>query len=234
MNRLDTYKKANKFFQGNRKSVEEKYKYQIKEFERYYDDLIRKITAPPQNLDEQKYISISLLLRALKYIYTALNLVLFGHVHERSIVLRNVIELRMVALDIAFNGEGYKIWKACWQEKERIVNTKNKKVDSSAFNKDIYKLYKTKKRIKSNKTILDYINRKDIFKNWGALSEYWSHENLYNIVRKIDWIDNKDGTKTIKPYLGYSVSNSGLGEYINDTLKNIKELNDDFEFIVNG
>jgi len=231
-NKLDTYKKAKEFFQKNRIIAEEKYKDRVEKFEENYNNLIRKITGLSQKLHEQKNISISILLRALKYIYIVFDLVLSGHVHESSVILRNVIELRMVALDIAFNDKGYKIWKACWQE--RTASIKNQRVNSSAFNRDIYKLEGVIKRIKFNKTLLDYINRRDILKAWGVLSEYWCHENLYNIVRRIDWIDNKNGTKTIKAYLGYSALNSGLGEYIDDILKHLKELNDDFEFIVNG
>lgn len=228
-NKIDTYEKANEFFRNNRIAVEKKYRSQIREFEKYYNDLVRKITIPSKTLNEQKYISICLLLKALKYIYTVFDLILSGHVHESSIILRNVIELRIVALDIAFNEEGYKTWKACY--KERMINLKNKRVDSSVFNRDIYKLKKTIERIKSNKALLDYIDRKDILKMRGVLSEYWCHENLYNIVRRIDWIDNKNGTKTIKAYLGYSVLSPGLKDYVDDTLNNIKELNDDFEFI---
>lgn len=231
-NRLDTYKKANGFFKRNRIIAEEKYKDRVEKFEKNYDGLIKKMIESSQKLNEQKNISICLLLRVLKYIYTAFDLILSGHVYENNILLRNIIELRIVALDIAFNDEAYKIWKACWHE--RVAHTKNQRVNSSAFDRNIYKLDRVIKRIKSNKVILNYINRKDILKNWGVLSEYWCHENLYNIVRRIDWIDNKNGTKTIKVSLGYSALSPGLGEYIDEILKNMKELDDDFEFIAKG
>lgn len=230
-NKLDSYKKFKEFFKTQYVIAEKKYSKEIDDFGRYYDKIVQLATidAPTKKLAEEKIIALSLLFRALQYTAVIFDLMLQGHLEEGQIVARNVLEIELVALDVAFNPEGFKTFKECWQQK--VDNTVEGLVDISDLNKTKYKLSKCIKRLKLNEKTLQYLQAKNLLKRYGLQSEYFSHENLFNIIKQVDWFTNKDGRKTVRIYLGASSNESKVKIYISDVLLLVKEIEECAEFI---
>jgi hypothetical protein len=235
LNKLDSYKKFREFFKKQFAVAERIYSKEIDDFGRFYDKIINLTTviAPEKKITEEKIISLSLLLRALRYVAIVLDLTLKGSSRESQIIARNILEIQLVALDVAFNLEGYKVFKECYQQKKNNVSG-NGLLDISKLNENKYKLGECIKRLKKNYSTKEYIGTQKFLKRHGLQSEYFSHENLFNIIKDIDWLDNNDSSKTIKLFLGDSVEQRDVKDNINNTLFLIKEIKECVEFIIQG
>lgn len=234
-NKLDSYKKFKEFFKTQYVTAEKEYSKKIDDFGKYYDKIIDEILRwatiddPAKKLAEEKIIALSLLFRALKYTAVIFDLMLQGHVEEGQIIARNVLEIKLVALDVAFNPKGFELFKECWQQK--VDNTVEGLIDISGLNKTKYKLSKCIKRLKLNEKTIGYLQDKNLLKKYGLQSEYFSHENLFNIIKQVDWFTNKDGRKTVRIFLGESLDEPKIGTYISDVLLLIKEIEECAKFI---
>ena len=147
-------------------------------------------------MSAQKGTSVVLFLRAAKYLFTVHNLSIEGHTEEARILLRSIIELTILAYLISESGDVYKLWQEC-TELRRKYTDRNGVVNVAAFKGQKYKVNEI---IKSYRNLLAN-NQETIHleRTRGEFSEFFSHENLFNIVPRVE-----SGKEKSEIYIGDS------------------------------
>jgi len=151
-------------------------------------------------------VAMSIFLRAIKYLFTAENLLLDGHQEEARILLRNVVELGLLGFLIGKTEEVFNLWKACRRlrvsaERDRLVPFEEVKNSKFRFTEIV----------KIHKVIIDTDHRAlGLFAYHNQFSEYVSHENIYSMIARFD---SKEGKTEI--YVGQSAK-SDNHRIIND------------------
>lgn len=229
-NILDDFKKVNSYFDENKKRVIGKYRERIIEFETIYNEIVKNL--PPATISAELGTALALQYRALKFLYSAFRLVLEGHTNEGMVLLRNSLEVRIVALDIGFNKKAFNLWRIAQSAKEYlrkrdggvIDSIKLKKVLKENYNLDIVNNLKfgaSFKRAKENQKVKERVIQ--MIRSHGDISEYVSHENIFNLVRRIDVIKNLSGNEQTEVYMGYDAS-SNIEPFFNSIIQELKDL----------
>lgn len=234
---LDNFDKANKYFADNYARVQKKYSTLLNELKQIYNSCAPN---PGSNLNPQQGTALAIALRALKFLYTAADLVQRGHTQEARIIFRNVQELRLVMLDIATDQESYELWRLTQNKKEEIK--KDGVIDSSKLKEKIIEncrentvgkltVKSSIKRLKkkNNEHINEVLN--EIVQAVDILSEFVSHENIFNLVRRMDVVSIGNRQEQIDIYVGVD-ANSALNSYLEEVLNLFKKLKNDIEFIL--
>lgn len=236
-NILDDFEKANNYFDVNKKRIVEKYQEWIIKFEAIYNEIVKN--PPPVTISAELGTALALQYRALKFLYSAFRLVLEGHTHEAMVLLRNSLEVRIVALDIGFNKEAFNLWKIAQDAKEHLRKRDGGVIDSIKLKKVLKENYNTNiiddlkfkassKRAKENPKIQDRVNQ--IIRSHGDVSEYISHESIFNLVRRIDVIKNSSGREQSEVYMGYDAS-SNIEPFLHSIIQDLKELLADIQLV---
>ena len=175
------------YFTANEEGAKQSYPDFHEKFELLFNEII-KIGVNTDFKSAQKGAGVVLYLRATKYLYTAHNLALQGHTEESRILLRSILELIILAYLISIAPDIYSLWQECFDL--RVNHTdKNGVVNIPAF-KD--KKYKVNTIIDNHKELL-YKNPETahLIRARGEFSEYYSHENLFNIVSRVESEEQK-------------------------------------------
>lgn len=239
-NILDDFKKANNYFDVNKKRIVGKYRERIIEFEAIYNNIVKN--PPPVTISAELGTALALQYRALKFLYSAFRLVLEGHTHEAMVLLRNSLEVRIVALDIGFNKEAFNLWRIAQDAKEYLRKRNGGVIDSKKLKKvlkgnyniniiDNLKFWASFKRAKENPKIQDRVNQ--MIRSHGEISEYTSHENIFNLVRRIDVIKNLSGKEQTEIYMGYD-ANSNIEPFLYSIIQELKDLLADIQLVKGG
>lgn len=234
---LNDFDKANDYFADNYGRVSAKYSRELGKFKELYN---RLTPDPGSALTAAQGTALAILLRGVKFLYAAFDLVRHGHTQETRIILRNVQELRLVALDIATDQRAYELWRIA-QEARKVVEADGI-VDSKKLKKVIVEKYGGKVvgemtvkasigRLKRKKN--DYMSTvvSEIVEERDDLSEFVSHENIFNLVRRMDVVSLGNGKERTDVYVGID-ANSNLSPYLAEVIEILKKLESDFEFIV--
>ncbi|MEK7553124.1 MAG: hypothetical protein AAB504_00310 [Patescibacteria group bacterium] len=236
-NILDDFKKTNNYFDENKKKIVEKYGDHITEFEKIYNQIVKNI--PPIKISATLGTALALQYRALKFLYSAFRLVLEGHTYEAMMLVRNTLELRIIALDMGFNKEAYDLWRIAQDAKEYLKKRDGGTIDS----KKLKKILKEKsgkniinnmsfrasfQRAKINLVLLNRVNQ--IILSHGEISEYISHESIFNLVRRINIVKIAPEKEQVEIYMGYDAS-SNLEPFLQSIIKELKDLLSDIQLV---
>lgn len=236
-NILDDCKKANCYFDENKKRIVGKYRELVIQFEVIYDEIVKN--PPPVTISAELGTALALQYRALKFLYSAFRLVLEGHAHEAMVLIRNSLEVRIIALDIGFNKWAFNLWRIAQDAKEYLRKRDGGVIDSKKLKKvlkakhninliDDLKFWSSFKRAKENPKIQDRVNQ--MIRSHGEISEYTSHENIFNLVRRIDVIKNSSGKEQTDVYIGYD-ANSNIGPFLYSIIQESKDLLADIQLV---
>lgn len=234
---LNNFTEANEYFKNNYLKIQKKYSSQISEIEKIYNNLAPN---PGPSLTPQQGTSLSVALRALKFAYTAADLIQRGHTQEAIIIFRNIEELRLVMLDILTSDEAYKLWRLTQKAKEK--SKKDNTIDSKDIKQEIIDEYggetiakltveSSIRRLKKQSGEYLRSNLSKIIDNVDILSEFSSHENIFNLVRRMDIKKSENSIEQIDIYIGVDAK-SDLSLYFDGILGIFRELKGDMEFIV--
>ncbi len=187
-----------KFFSQNKNLSLEKFSSFEDEFIEIFNDILKK--AKSQKKGKEQSIAVALYLRALKYLFVMHQLTLEGHIEEARILRRNILELILIGYLVEQSEEVFDLWKECFET--RIKNTnQDGLVNVPNFNNKKYEINQIIKRhqniLKRNPQIAPLIRCR------GEYSTFFSHENIYNIVPRIEDI-TEDNLGKIEIYIGQS------------------------------
>lgn len=222
MSTLKDYQTFDDFFSINKKGALIKHKELHEEFINLFNEILAKGRVDFKS--KQKGTAVILYLRAAKYLYAAHELAITGHTEESRILWRNSIELILLGFLISKEKTVFSLWEECFQEKTKHTSNSGR-VDVELFKK---KKYQVNEIIKRYKTILkSNQNVQHLQRTRGEFSTYFSHENLFNIVPRIDQGDEKSNI-----YIGtsYKSDNNRMSKNILMTrqiLNDIKNLIDE-------
>lgn len=237
---LDTFDKARKYFQKNRRLMQKKHFVDREIFINIYNKMTKEAGDP--SMPQKNGVAIGVLFRALKYLFSAIDLISSGHMDEGIILTRNAMELRVIALDIAFTDGGIKLWNLTQKEKEYIKRRDGNIIDSKKLKERIIEEHSPEvlgrlsykgslKRIKKS-SVPEVVEMVGLIEDqYNDISEYRSHENIFNIVRRTDTVKNDSGNFQTIPYLGLSAT-SNTRPYFDNVLGQVKELEDTFDLIM--
>lgn len=239
-NILDDFEKANSYFDENKKRIVEKYRDWITKFETVYNEIVKD--PPPVTIPAELGTALALQYRALKFLYSAFRVALEGHTHEAMVLLRNSLEVRIVALDTGFNKEAFDLWGIGQAAKEHLKNRDGGIIDSIKLKKFLKEKYganiieslnfKTSfERAKKNPKIKDRVNK--IIRSHGEISEYRAHESIFNLVRRIDIVKSSTGREQTEVYMGYDAS-SNIEPFLQAIIQNMKDLLSDIRIVKSG
>lgn len=197
-NNFDGFKE---FFSKNESGALTRYEDLHNKFKSIFNEIIR-IGCSTNFKSAQKGASIILFLRATKYLFTVHKLSIEGHTEEARILLRSIIELTMLAHLISKSNQVYIIWEEC--NDLRLKNTDKNGVVNVGALKD--QKYKVDEIIKKHRELFQVSpETKYLERIRGEFSEYFSHENIFNIVSRVEF--GKDKSEV---YIGNSFeSNDG-------------------------
>jgi hypothetical protein len=150
-----------------------------------YVALYERVLSRSSGKTRREAAALILLMRAAVYTNTAHELGLLGHHEEAAILLRNPVELAMLAMLVLDSDEVWALWQECYQL--RVQHTREGHVDVPHFQD---------KKFNFNKIVWTHggagtkASSDPLFENLktlrGTLSTRHSHENLYNIVVRVD------------------------------------------------
>jgi hypothetical protein len=211
---LDTYLKQKEYFASNRVNSEKRFAADHERYTLLYDHVL----ARSHTKGRRQAVSIALLLRAAVYINTSHDTALEGHIEEARFILRNPIELMLLAFLVFRSDPVWALWQECHDL--RLKNTDDKgKVDVPNF---------TDTRFNVNAIVKTFgvpFASAPLFANLkrlrGESSTYWAHQNLYNVVPRIE-----DLQGTIRLYIGQDASSE------NDRMHQILTLTTDLMSII--
>jgi hypothetical protein len=190
---LTNYRSFAAFFASNQSGAEETFANAHENFIRVFDrtmDLGRR-----DFRSEQIGTAVALLLRSAKYLYVAHVLALAGHTEESRVLLRSVTELEMVGF-LVFEEDGvFDLWRQCFES--RMANTDVGVVKVTELTQRQYRVNEIVKRYK--RSLDENPTTKPLLRRWGEYSTYYSHENLYNVVPRIE-----QDTRMTEVYIGTS------------------------------
>jgi hypothetical protein len=210
------------FFSGNKKGAVAKYKALHEEFVNLFNEILSKGRIDFKS--KQKGTAVTLYLRAVKYLYTAHDLAITGHTEESRILWRNTIELILLGFLIYKEKSIFELWEECFQERTKHTSNSGR-VDVELIKERKYQVKEILKR--HIKTLKFSQNTQHLIRIRGEFSTYFSHENLFNIVPRIDQGDEKS-----EIYIGtsYQSDNDRMSKNIMTTkqiLNDIKNLVDE-------
>jgi hypothetical protein len=111
-----------------------------------------------------------------------------GHTEEARILLRSVIELVLIAFLIYSSNDVFGLWNECFELRKR--NTSKEGVVTVPEIRD--RRFEVNEIIGWNKAALDSDSDvSPLVRIRGEFSTYYSHENLYNIVSRVEEIEGK-------------------------------------------
>lgn len=232
---LDDFDKANAYFAENYKRVTAKYSAGLKKFKELYN---RLTPTPEDRLSAAQGTALAILLRGVKFLYAAFDLVQRGHTQEARIILRNVQELRLVALDMVTDERAYELWQIA--QKARAATEEDGIVDSKKLKQAVLDGYGPEAvggmTVKSSirrlrKKNIDYVNAvlADILEDRDEISEFISHENIFNLVRRMDVVNLGKGKESTEVYVGID-ADSNLGPYLEEVIELLMKLEKDIEY----
>ena len=198
------------FFSRNRIEADSKFRHPHLDFEKHFDEALGNLHS---NKGDQGSIAISILLRAIKYLYTAENLLLDGHQEESRILLRNVVELGLLGFLMSKSEEVFNLWKECQElrknsEKDGRVPYESVKRKKFAFSEIV----------RRNKNLITDDHRASgLYAYRKELSENVSHESIYSMIARFDSKEQKT-----EVYVGQSAKSSN--HRIDDDLQRINQL----------
>ncbi|MDD3897055.1 MAG: hypothetical protein PHU04_04455 [Candidatus Peribacteraceae bacterium] len=217
-----SYEALHDFFRENRLESNKKFYYSNKEFEKNFDKALSKLHS---NKDERGGVAMAVFLRAIKYLFTAQNLLLDGHQEEARILLRNIVELGLLGFLIGKNEDVFKLWKAC-----RDLRGKHENDGRVPYEKIKNKKFRLLEIIKANRILIDSDQRSSaLFAYHGEFSENISHENIYTMIARIDAGDGKT-----ELYIGSSAKSANNRiikdlDLVNQLLNIIRDLKSELE-----
>lgn len=193
MTTLTDYQSFEIFFSKNREGAEDVFAGEHESFVRSFDQVLNLGRTNFRSIREGT--AVSLLLRAVKYLYTAHDLALRGHTEESRALLRGVTELEMIGYLVFKEEEVFTLWSECF--KERMKHTAEGVVDTPRIQATKYQVTNIVKKHKGR--LADNPATTSLLKRWGQFSTYYSHENLYNLVPRLD-----QGSSQTDLYVGTS------------------------------
>ena len=196
---LEDYKNFIEFFTKNKilslrnfGSVENK-------FRETFNDILEKARLQ-KNRTKSQATSLVLYLRALKYLFTMHQLTLEGHIEEARILRRNVLEIILLGYLIEHSKGVFKLWEECFEK--RVKNTDSDGVVNIPKLRD--KKYEVNRIIDNNRETLKQSPKiASLIRRRGEFSTYFSHENVYNIVSRIENAST-DSLGKLEVYIGQS------------------------------
>jgi len=203
------------FFAANKAGALRVYSGLHREFTRVFNSVLESARVDVQTV--QNGTAVAILLRAAKYLYTAHQLALTGHTEESRVLLRSVVELEMIGFLVFKEFEVFCLWKECFEE--RMKNTSDGTVSTAKFKARKYEVSEIAKRYQHLLAASD--NATGLRRRWGEISTYYSHENLFNIVPRVDQDDSQTSV-----YVGTSFesNNKRMQSSIAETLALLREV----------
>jgi hypothetical protein len=212
---LNTYLKQREYFVGNRVNSEKRFAADHERYTLLYDQVLTR----SHTKGRRQAVSIALLLRAAVYINTSHDTALQGHIEEARFILRSPIELTLLAFLVFHSDPVWALWQECHDL--RLKNTDDKgKVDVPNFTDTRFNVNTI---VKSFGAPFDSIPLFANLKRFrGESSTYWGHQNLYNVVPRIEDLHGE-----IRLYIGQDASSE------NDRMKQILTLTTDLISMIN-
>ena len=208
---LDSFAKLQDYFAINNVKIVRKHKTEICEFAVIYDEIAA--FKGTKDLNANIGVAVGIVFRALKYLYSSLDLACKGHMDESCILFRNITELKIVALDIAFTNQGLELWNLTQAHREKlnqqydgIINSKQLvnsiRESNGGQTKGHLEYQQSLRRLQAlnDKNIKDVCFRLE--QKHKVLSNFRSHENISNIVRRTETTENVDRNQSTTSYLG--------------------------------
>jgi hypothetical protein len=176
---MNTYAEQAKYFDDNRRKALARYDSIHQAYVARYD----RVLGYRSGKEKRHAVALVLLLRAAVYTNTAHDMALTGHLDEARILLRSPVELALLALLILRSDETWSLWVECHglrmkhTDEDGIVKTEDLKE----------KRFEVAEMIKQfGETCADEPVFAELKRYRGEISTYYSHENLYNIVTRVD------------------------------------------------
>jgi hypothetical protein len=184
----DGYEGFIEYFERNKSEVLARHKGQSYDFQTCLNKVIKKIHSSKNEKTHRKAVAVAIIGRVAKYLFTSHEMILFGHVEESRILLRNAVELLLIAYLVDKSDDVYSRWSECFRLRE-----KNTSVGGLVLIKKFKdKKYEVNEIIKKNKNLIDSCSiAKDLRRIRGEFSTYYSHENLYNIATRVESSEGK-------------------------------------------
>lgn len=227
-----------KTFLNNQIKSREIFKDKINQYAQQFDAL-QEMQIKIKNKNEKQGIVISLMNKAVKMSYITLSLVLQGSVSESYIVSRNLLELRVVILDIFVNEETLHLFHKAHRSKRNLKKDDDLKqmIINDWGEDDLSKMSFKNSLRRIKKSECPYIKEVVIqASKWHPLlSDFVSHENIYNLVRETEFERLVNGQMKLNVYVGQIVSNTeSLLLQVDRCIEDIVELKNDMHYILNN
>lgn len=211
------------FFTKNKTLVAEKFASVNNRFKKSFNSILKKAILQ-KNRTKNQGVGLILYLRTIKYLFTIQELTLEGHLEEARILRRNVIEIIVLAYLVEHSEEVFKLWEECFESRVKNTNSRGV-VDVSQLRQ---KKYEIDQIINKNKSILNQNPvAASLIRLRGEFSTYFSHENIYNIVSRIEDVST-NGLGKLEVYIGQSVEskNNRLHRSLMQNMKLLKIVNE--------
>lgn len=207
---INTYKKTKDYEEKNKLNAEKMYSDDISFFISLYDqnlDITEWMSSSKKVDSSRSAFSLNLLHKALRFLYACHDLILRGQLNEANVLLRNVVECLLEAVDI-------KTHERAWSE---IIN--GKYLFQSCF-----------ERIKKDDNLQRY---NWLTSEHGKLSSFWSHENPKTIRINSVPIRYKTGETEVKQKIkvGYSYTDFHVFLCFADVVKFTREITQTIDFL---
>ena len=190
MPQVNTYIEQAEYFADNRRRMLACYRAEHDRHVALYGEILSRSSGTRL----RDAVALALLLRAAGYTNTAHNILLEGHVEEARIILRSPVELALLAFLVKESDDVWNLWQECHdlrlQHTDPTGMVKVPAFSDSQFN--VNRIIKAYGGVCSSVSLFA-----DLKRLRGEFSTYWAHENLYNIVPRVE---RADGTVTL--YVG--------------------------------
>lgn len=172
------YSGFDKYFSENQSVARKVFSQEHAQFINDFDAILTLGTKSSSPRDKRQASSVTLLLKAAKVLFVCHELGMQGHVEEAYALMRNVLELLSLSIIIESDDKVYKMWLECEELAKR--HTKDGKVEIRKFKEKKYSISEILKGSKKSEQL------DNIVRDRGKISDRFSHENLYNIVIRIE------------------------------------------------
>lgn len=194
---MNTHAEQVKYFSNNRERTIARYADLHQAYISIYDLVLTKTHVS----SARNAITLALLLRSATYTNTAHEIALFGHIEEARIILRSPVELMLVALMVSQVDDAWFLWQKC-----HALSTQNSQgglVDITELRSNEFEInYLIKKY---SRTMASDSMFAELKRMRGEFSTYWSHQNLYNIVSRVEHTSGK-----VTLYIGTDADSDNL------------------------
>lgn len=209
---IDSYDKTKKYEEENAKAVKKLYNDDILFFKFLYDQnlsIIKWMSANKKVDSARSALVLNRLHKALRFLFTGHSLALSGQCNEANILIRNIIEILLSAVDIRIH---YRAWG-------KVLIGK-------------YSFKECCERIMNSQNLRRY---HWLMSQHGKLSNFWSHENLKTDRIKSHPTTYETGEFAIRQELsvGYSHTNLRLWLCLADFIKLCREITQTIDFLFN-